>query len=155
MAEQEREIRINAQYVKDQSFENPRAPASLAPGDRPDMDVSVDVKARKLQDEVYEVLLSLSARADRDGEAMFIAELAYGGVFTLKGVQEEELEPALLIFCPGLLFPYARRVMSDMTRDGGFPPLMLDPIDFAALYAQRKAEGNQAAEQDEAPAAEA
>ncbi len=134
------QISINAQYVKDLSFENPKAPMSLINNkERPNIDVSIDVKAMAIGEDTYEVALTINANAKSGDDKVFITELTYAGVFTLKDVSDAEKEPALLIFCPNLLFPFARRIIADVTRDGGFPPLMLDPIDFASLYAQRAA----------------
>lgn len=144
-----KQIAINAQYVKDLSFESPRAPQSLMEQkERPNIDVNIDVKAANVGENLYEVILTLSATAKVGDDALFVAEVAYAGVFTLMGVEQEEIEPALLIYCPNILFPFARRVVADITRDGSFPPLMLDPIDFGALYVQRK----QHAEQQQASA---
>lgn len=142
---QQRNVVINAQYVKDLSFENPGAPESLvSKGKAPKIDVSVDIKVKGLHGKSYEVDLLISASAKSEDKTVFLVELSYGGVFTVD-VPEKEKEPMLMIFCPGMLFPYARRIISDATRDGGFPPLMLDPIDFASLYYQhsQKAAANQ------------
>ncbi len=135
----ERQVSVVAQYVKDISFENPNAPASLqANAERPNINVSVDVAAKKLPDnDLYEVDLKIGAQAKRNDDVLFITEVTYSGIFTLKAIPENELQPALLIFCPTMLFPYARRIVSDLSRDGGFPALMLDPIDFGRLYIQR------------------
>jgi len=128
-------LAVNAQYVKDLSFENPRAPASLMAGkEQPQIDVNVNVNARGLQPNVYEVSLSIRADAKVAGEAAFITELEYAGVFTVANAPEEVLRPVLLIECPRILFPFARRIIADVTRDGGFPPLFLNPIDFVSLY---------------------
>lgn len=133
---QSRQIVINAQYVKDLSFESPGAPDSLINrGEAPKIDVSVDIQVRKLQETSYEVTLVISANAKTSEKSLFLVELAYGGVFTVN-VPESEKQPVLMIYCPSMLFPYARRIISDATRDGGFPPLMLDPIDFASLFQQ-------------------
>ena len=137
-AEDQRQVSILVQYVKDISFENPGAPQSLQVSEeKPNINVSVDVAAQKLDDNNYEVELKIAATAKREGATLFIAEVDYAGVFSMQNIPEEEIQPALLIFCPSLLFPYVRRVVSDLTRDGGFPALMLDPIDFAQLYQQR------------------
>lgn len=140
---QEKQVAVNAQYIKDFSFENPGAPGSLLAGqENPKIDISVDVRAAAAGDDVYEVTLLVNAKAARqkDGKEnnVFLLELSYAGIFTLKGVSDQEREPALLIFCPSILFPFARRIIADATRDGGFPPLMLDPIDFGRIYAQHK-----------------
>ncbi len=135
---QNRQVTINAQYVKDLSFENPGAPESLiGKGESPQIGVSVDIQVKPLQDKVFEVNLIIAANADLKGKKLFVAELSYAGVFSVD-VPQEELEPVLMIYCPGMLFPFARRIVSDATRDGGFPPLMLDPIDFSALFSQHK-----------------
>ncbi len=133
-----RQIIINAQYIKDLSFENPGAPSSLVGNkEMPKIDVAVDVQVQKLAETSFEVALVVSANANINDKKLFLIELNYGGVFTID-VPAEELEPMLMIYCPNMLFPYARRILSDSVRDGGFPPLMLDPIDFALLYQQHK-----------------
>ncbi len=135
----ERQISIIAQYVKDISFENPNAPQSLQASEmRPAINVSVDVAAKRLEENgLYEVELKIGAQAKRGEEILFLSEVSYAGVFLLKAIPDNELQPALLIYCPTILFPYVRRIVSDLTRDGGFPTLMLDPIDFGKLYIQR------------------
>lgn len=131
---------VKGQYIKDLSFENPHAPHSLAAaGNRPAIDVSVDLKAQKLQDEIYEMTLHITARAVAEESTLFLVDLAYAGIFQLSNIPDDRVEPLILIECPFVLFPFARRVIADVTRDGGFPPLMLDPIDFSALYVQNKA----------------
>ncbi len=131
---------VNAQYVKDLSFENPRAPASLSDGQRqnPKVDVSIDVNARRIKDTMFEVVLHIRANASHDDGALFLAEVDYAGVFTVSNVPEDSIEPMLLIHAPQLLFPFARAIIADSVRDGGFSPLLVHPIDFAALYRQRK-----------------
>ena len=132
-------IRILAQFIRDLSFENPRAPDSLGmAGAGPQMDVGVEMNARGRDDGLFEVDLKLSARAGRDDGPLFVVELLYGGVFQITGVGAEEIEPVLLIECPRYLFPFARRIIADVTSEGGFPPFMLDPIDFAAIYLSQK-----------------
>lgn len=134
-------IRILAQFVRDFSFENPHAPESLRGGAaQPQIDMGVEMNARGRDDGLFEVDLKLSARATRDEESVFHVELLYGGLFAIEGVPSEDLEPVLLIECPRFLFPYARRLISDVTTEGGFPPFLLDPIDFAGVYAARKAQ---------------
>jgi preprotein translocase subunit SecB len=136
-------IQINAQYVKDLSFENPKAPASLrAQKQQPNVDVHIDVKATKLADDVYEVVLTTTANGTNDDGPLFLAELSYAGVFTLTGLPDEHLQPVLLIECPRLLFPFARNIIAEVTRDGGFPPLLIQPVDFAQLYRQSQQEGS-------------
>ena len=115
---------VRAQYIKDLSFENPGAPASAAGGEPP----------RIHRADTHEVDLRIEVRATRGDDVAFVVELVYGGVFRVGGVPDSQLRPLVLIECPRFLFPFARRVIADCTRDGGFPPLMLDPIDFAALF---------------------
>jgi len=131
-------IHVLGQYIKDLSFENPNAPASLAPGDSPpQISVNVNVNARRLSDADVEVELKLEANAQRGIKALFVTEVTYAGVFQLHNVPQEHLQPIMLIECPRLLFPFARQILADATRQGGFPPLMIDPVDFAALYHQK------------------
>jgi preprotein translocase subunit SecB len=125
---------IRAQYVKDLSFENPRAPDSLQQAESPKVELSVAVNGHRHGEEDHEVELQITARARHGEEVAFIAELTYAGLFHLSGFTPEQVRPVVLIECPRHLFPFARRVLADCTRDGGFPPLMLDPIDFVTLY---------------------
>jgi len=135
-------VRILAQFIRDLSFENPRAPEALrAGGPQPQIDLGVEMNARGREDGLFEVDLKLSARAARDDGPVFHVELVYGGVFQINGVSQDDLEPVLLIECPRFLFPFARQVIGAVTSDGGFPPFLLDPIDFAGVYAARKAQG--------------
>lgn len=132
-------IRILAQFIRDLSFENPRAPDSLRAGaSQPSIDMGVEMNARGRDDGFFEVDLKLSARASRDDGPVFHVELLYGGVFEIAGVPQEELEPVLLVECPRLLFPFARNILADVTREGGFPPVMLNPIDFVQLWQNRR-----------------
>ena len=136
-------IHVLGQYIKDLSFENPNAPRSLRPSDKaPKLDVNVNVNARAQSQSEFEIELKLEAKATRADEALFIAEVSYAGLFQIRNVPQEHLHPLLLIECPRLLFPFARQIIADATRQGGFPPLMIDPVDFAALYRQRMAEIN-------------
>ncbi len=131
---------IKGQYVKDISFESPNAPQSLfATNTAPKIEVNVELKAQKLQDNIFETTLHITARSTNEGNALFLADVAYAGIFEIYNVPQEHIEPLIMIDCPFVLFPFARRVISDLTRDGGFPPLMLDPIDFHSLYMQNKA----------------
>ncbi|QPC45310.1 protein-export chaperone SecB [Kaustia mangrovi] len=133
-------MRIIGQYLKDLSFENPNAPHSLAPSEeQPRIDISVNVNARTLGTSDYEVELHIDAKAIKDDKTVFGAELLYAGIFRLENIPQEALHPVVLIECPRMLFPFARQVLADATRNGGFPPLMLDPIDFASMYQQRVA----------------
>jgi len=141
-------IGIQSQYVKDLSFENPGAPSSLvATASAPNIQVNVEVQARPLQNESYEVALHITASGKNGQTILFMLDLTYGAVCRVIGVPKESLQPVLMVECPRMLFPFARRVLSDATRDGGFPPLMLSPIDFMALYRQKQqslAENNNA-----------
>ena len=131
-------FKILGQYLKDFSFENPNAPASLAPQqNQPDINISVNVNARNLGPNDFEVELHLNAKATGGGKVVFAAELLYAGIFHLENFPQNVLQAAVLIECPRMLFPFARQIMADATRNGGFPPLMLDPIDFASMYQQR------------------
>jgi preprotein translocase subunit SecB len=137
-------IRILAQFVKDLSFENPRAPESLrAGGQPPQIELGVELNAQAREGGVFEVELKLTAGARRDAEPVFQVELVYAGLFQVVGVESEDLEQVLLIECPRYLFPFARRLIADLSAEGGFPPLMLEPIDFAAIYLARKQQANQ------------
>lgn len=134
-------LQINAQYIKDFSFENPRAPASLRPQSaQPRIDVNVDVQAAKVakDEEVYEVILKITATGKTESEPLFLADLTYAGLFVLQNMDEDALHATLLVDCPRLLFPFARAIVADATRDGGFPPLLIQPVDFAAMYRQSK-----------------
>ena len=129
--------RINGvtQYVKDLSFESPRAPASVLQGaEEPHGELKVQVAVRALGRDNYEIMLQFQIEGTKDGEVAFLIELHYAGVFVVSGFAEDELQPALMVECPRLLFPFARRVIADTVRDGGFPQLMLGPIDFVKLY---------------------
>ena len=130
-------VNVHGQYVKDLSFENPNAPQSLTPSENgPQISINVNVDANKYGDEDFEVVLTLEARAQDDDTVIFNTEIVYAGMFRIANVPEEHMHPFVLIECPRLLFPFARQIIADATRNGGFPPLMIDPIDFAALYQQ-------------------
>jgi preprotein translocase subunit SecB len=134
-------LSISSQYIKDLSFEVPGAPQifSQIQNQTPDITINVNVQAAPLGGNAYEVVLHARAECKAAGATAFIAELAYGGVFNLN-VPQEHLRPVLLIECPRILFPFARHILADATRNGGFPPLMIDPVDFARLYQARMAE---------------
>ncbi|HYE47355.1 MAG TPA: protein-export chaperone SecB [Caulobacter sp.] len=132
-------IRVLAQYTRDLSFENPRAPDSLrVTGEAPQIEIGVELNARGRGDGLFEVEMKLQVDAKRGGEPAFNVELVYGGLFQLDGIPESELEPILMIEAPRFLFPFARRIVADLTTDGGFPPFMMEPIDFAGIYQQRQ-----------------
>lgn len=151
-------INVLLQYTKDFSFENPGAPQSLIKADKtPKIDIGINVDATTLGNDNFEVELGLNAIGKVDADdgteqtAVFAVELKYRGVFRVQNVPEDSLHAVVLIECPRLLFPFARQIIADATRDGGYPPLMVDPIDFAALYRQRL----QKAAQEQMAAAEA
>ena len=135
-------FRILAQFVRDLSFENPRAPDSLraAGGAPPQIDMGVEMNAKGRPDGLFEVDLKLSCRADRNGEPVFHIELLYGGLFQIQGVPAEEMETVLLIECPRFLFPFARQIIANLTTEGGFPAFRMDPLDFGAIYMARRAQ---------------
>jgi len=136
------QLSVLAQYVKDLSFESPGAPQSLqGPGQNPQLKVGVNVNASPRGDDAYEVALHIEAHAKSDAGVIYNAELVYGGLFRLRNIPEHLLQPVLFVDCPTILFPFVRRVLADVVRDGGFPPLMLDPIDFARLYTQNMPRG--------------
>src|ERR1700722_8635552 len=131
------QLNVLAQYTKDLSFENPNAPASLAPQQQqPAINIQINVSANNLSETEYEVTLSVEGKAESAGKLMFSFDLAYAGVFRIVNVPKENLHPTVMIECPRLLFPLAREIMARAVRDGGFPPLMLDPVDFVGLYRQ-------------------
>ena len=141
---------VNIQYIKDLSFEVPNSPTIFTTlRTAPRVDLNLDVQARRITEgeDVFEVVLAIRAEAI-DPEAgtngseapskVFLVELAYAGVFTLNGIPAESVEPILLVECPRLLFPFARNILSDITREGGFPPVLMQPIDFLALWQSRR-----------------
>ena len=147
---------VNIQYVNDLSFEVPGAPQVFSQlRAQPQVNINLDVQARRVQEgqNVFEVAIVIRAEAhDPNAQApgggvpptVFVAELTYAGVFTLNGLPENAIEPVLLVECPRILFPFARNILSDVTRDGGFPPVLLQPIDFVALWQARRAQGQAA-----------
>jgi preprotein translocase subunit SecB len=138
---------IISQYVKDYSFENPNAPAVYQQQSQPRIDVGFNIGANKVGEDVHEVALKVDIRADfEDGQVGFVIDLTYAGLFGLRNIPDEHLQPFLLGEAPRLLFPFARRLIADAVRDGGFPPLLLDPIDFNALYQQQVQQGQSLAE---------
>jgi preprotein translocase subunit SecB len=134
------QLMVLAQYTKDLSFENPNAPGSLQQTTQPQINISVNVVTSPLSDSDIEVTLRLEGKAETAGSVMFNVELQYAGVFRIQNVPQEQVQPLVLIECPRLLFPFAREIIATSVRNGGFPPLMLDPIDFVALYQQRLAQ---------------
>jgi preprotein translocase subunit SecB len=135
------QVRVIAQYIKDLSFENPNV-TKLAQGggQAPNLRVEVNVNATKVSDKSFESALQLKAEATNNLGTIYDLELVYAGMFEIENMPQPSLEPFLLINCPSLLFPFARRLVADLTREGGFPPLLLDPIDFALLFQKRQEE---------------
>ena len=144
---------VLAQFVRDMSFENMVAQKGITGADvQPDIQVAVSLDARKRQaDHQFEIVTKykVTSKNKANGDTLFLLEVDYGGVFHVEGVPEEQLHPFLLIECPRMLFPFVRRIISDVTRDGGFPPLNIDTVDFLALYRQEMQRRAQA--QAEAP----
>ncbi|MBX3445591.1 MAG: protein-export chaperone SecB [Parvibaculaceae bacterium] len=133
------QLRVLMQYVKDLSFENPNAPQTLGPvNEQPAINLRVDVGVKRMAETDFEVALKIGAEALIKEKPMFVAEIEYAGLFRLVNVPEADLEAVLVIECPRQIFPFARRILADVTRDGGFPPLLIDPIDFISLYQQRR-----------------
>jgi preprotein translocase subunit SecB len=134
------QLNVLAQYTKDLSFENPNAPSSLQPQQQqPAINIQINVQANNIAPNEYEVTLHIDGKAENDGKVLFSFDLAYGGVFRLTNVPQDQLHPLVMIECPRLLFPFAREIIATAVRDGGFPPLMLDPVDFVGLYRQNMA----------------
>lgn len=132
---------VLTQYLKDLSFESPNAPQALRPREKsPEINIGINVNANPMEDDNYDVVLTLSAKAGEGKDMLFNVELVYGGVFRVKNIPQEHIMPLVFIECPRLLFPFARQIVADATRNGGFPPLMIDPIDFAGLFQKRVAE---------------
>lgn len=142
------QLNVLAQYVKDFSFENPNAPGSLGSFQQaqPQINIQINVQANALSATDYEVILKTEGKAERDGKVLFSFDLQFGGVFRIQNVPPESLHPVVLIECPRLLFPFSREIVAAAVRNGGFPPLLLDPVDFVALYRQnleqQAAQGN-------------
>jgi preprotein translocase subunit SecB len=133
-AAQGQQLIINAQYIKDLSFENPRAPQSLMQqATPPSVEINIDVKAQTIGPENYEVVLTINASAKSQNDTLFLIELTYGAVVTVRNVAQQMMPQVVVVETPRLMFPFARNIIADTTRDGGFPPLMINPVDFAEL----------------------
>ncbi len=129
---------MRGQYIKDLSFENPHAPGSLIGlTEPPKVDMNVDMTAQNIQEGMFELTMNISVRATSE-RTLFIVDLSYGGLFAVSGIPEDKLEQLLLVDCAFILYPFARRVVADVSRDGGFPPLLLEPIDFFRLYQENQ-----------------
>jgi preprotein translocase subunit SecB len=136
------QVRVVGQYIKDLSFENPNIRKLIdGPGEQPALRVEVNVNATKMADKIFESAIVFKAEANSKAGVIYDLELTYAGLFEIQSIPQESLEPFLLINCPSLLFPFLRRLVADLTREGGFPPLLLDPIDFAGLFMQRQQQG--------------
>jgi preprotein translocase subunit SecB len=142
---------ILTQYVKDLSFENPNAPGVYQWQGQPRIDVQFNIGAQKLGEGVHEVSLKIDVTAAANEGTAFRVDLLYAGLFAIRNLPEEQLQPFILAEAPRILFPFARRVVADTVQDGGFPPLLLDPIDFGQLYMQQAAQAQAAAQQGQAP----
>jgi preprotein translocase subunit SecB len=135
------QVNIVAQYIKDLSFENPNIEKLLKePGDQPNLQLSINVSAKPLGQNLYESAIDFNAQAHNKHGEIYQLELVYAGLFRIENIPEQSLEPFLLVNCPSILFPFVRRLAADLTREGGFPPLLLDPFDFASLYLRRQQE---------------
>jgi preprotein translocase subunit SecB len=141
---------VLSQYVKDFSFENPNAPAIYQSQTQPSIDVQFNIASGQVGDDVYEVVLKVEVRAQAEDQVAFLVDLSYAGLFALRNIPQEHLDPFLLGEAPRILFPFARRVLADAVRDGGFPPLMLEPIDFAGIYLQQRAQQDSLAQGEQA-----
>ncbi len=140
------QLNVLAQYIKDLSFENPNAPRSLGPHQQqPSINVQINVGAGNLSPTDFEVTLNIECKAEQTDGVLFSIELVYSGVFRIQNVPQDSLHPVVMIECPRLLFPFARQIIANAVRDGGFPPLLLDPVDFVALYRQNMENQQQAA----------
>ena len=139
-------LNVLAQYVKDLSFENPNAPASLAPNQQPQINIQINVGANPLSDTDIEVTLKLEGKAEAPERLLFSFDLEFAGVFRIRNVPQDSLNAIVMIECPRLLFPFAREIIATTVRNGGFPPLLLDPVDFVSLYRQRMAQMQPAAQ---------
>ena len=140
------QLNVLAQFIKDFSFENPNAPRSLAPSQaQPGINIQINVGVGQLAPNDYEVSLKLEGKAESsDGATLLFAfDLTYSGVFRIQNVPQEQIHPVVMIECPRLLFPFAREIIASAVRAGGFPPLLLDPVDFVSLYQQRLAQMQQ------------
>lgn len=131
-------MNVKAQYIKDISFENPKAPASLRNDIRPEIQMVVNVQAKKLEDNVFEVSLLLNINGVFENEKIFIVELVYAGVFQFEDIKAYQLEYVLMVECARLLFPFARQIIAQVTADGGYPPLNIQPIDFLNIFQKNK-----------------
>jgi len=135
------QVRVIGQYIKDLSFESPNVRKLFAaPAENPTLKLGVHVNGAKIDDHVFESAIEFKAEASGKAGVIYDLELTYAGLFQVENIPEQAMEPFLLINCPTLLFPFLRRLVADLTHEGGFPPLLLDPLDFAGLYMKRQEE---------------
>jgi preprotein translocase subunit SecB len=135
------QLNVLAQYIKDFSFENPNAPRSLMPSQQqPAINIQINVQAKPVAESDFEVELKIEGKAENGGIMMFSVDLSYAGVFRIQNVPQDSVHPIVMIECPRILFPFAREIVASAVRQGGFPPLLIDPIDFVGLYQQRVAQ---------------
>jgi preprotein translocase subunit SecB len=135
------QLNVLAQYIKDFSFENPNAPQSLTPTQQqPTINIQINVNGKQVGDSDYEVDLKLEGKAESSTGVLFSFDLLYAGIFRLQNIPQNDLHPVMMIECPRLLFPFAREIVANAVRNGGFPPLLIDPVDFVGLYRRRISE---------------
>jgi preprotein translocase subunit SecB len=133
------QVKVVAQYIKDLSFENPNIEKLIKePGDQPNLQLSINVGAKSVGPSMYESSIDFNAQATNKHGEIYQLEVVYAGLFKIENIPDKSLEPFLLVNCPSILFPFLRRIVADLTREGGFPPLLLDPFDFATLYLRRQ-----------------
>ena len=138
------QLNVLGQYIKDFSFENPNAPRSLAPSQtQPAINIQINVGVGQMAPTDFEVTLTIEGKAENSGSVLFAFDLTFAGVFRIQNVPQEHVQPIVMIECPRLLFPFAREIIANAVRNGGFAPLLLDPVDFVALYQQRMAQAQQ------------
>ncbi len=131
-------IKVISQYIKDLSFETPNSPEIfLNNAGKPDIELSIDIDAKKVANNIYEIILKIKANA-KASKPIFICEVAYAGLFSIENIENDMLEQVLLVYCPNIIFPFARKIIANVVADSGLPPLMIDPIDFSSLYLKRK-----------------
>ena len=135
------QLRVVGQYIKDLSFESPNAPQALRdPGEYPNIQVEINVAANQLDPNVFECAIDFKVKASSSTMTIYNLEMIYAGAFELQNFPQQLVQPVLFVNCPAMLFPFMRRLIGDLTREGGFPPLWLDPVDWGALYNQRLAQ---------------
>lgn len=135
------QVQVLGQHIKDLSFENPNVgKIQIKQGESPSVQLDVNVEAQRLGTDVFESAIQFTATASHTGGTIYVLEVTYGGAFRLQNIPPQAMEPFLLVNCPTLLFPFLRRIVADVTREGGYPPLWLDPVDFGALYVRRQQE---------------